>query len=159
MEQCVYITVLLPPSLAALADLGGRDHRQQCRWAGHTYLMERGDMVCVIPKCVMPTSEQYTALAMFDAYVSSHKSRWFIDPPKMLKNPDWRVATGYIHQAARVIQVQWRKSIICPHYQLCKQRLLQEFCELQKHMPKILANKPNPKPSRNADDRHAPLEQ
>jgi hypothetical protein len=76
----------------------------------------------------------YEILQMFDDDVTRYKKCWFLEHQNSLTKMDWCVKSVVIEESARIIQMQWRRSISCPHYRVCKSRLRREFCELAKTM-------------------------
>ena len=70
------------------------------------------------------------AIDSFDDFLNSRVLKWFwLDSSILLHEQDWRIEKMKINQAAKAIQVQWRRSISCPLYKLCRCRLVREFDE------------------------------
>lgn len=76
------------------------------------------------------------ATSMIHAYNIFHdnffkrKDKIFKDPHKHLNIPDWHHTVLQLDRSTRMIQKQWKLSISCPMFTLCRSRLYKEFHEM-----------------------------
>jgi hypothetical protein len=75
--------------------------------------------------------DAYENLRRFNDIVTRYKPFWFLEHQNTLTKRDWDIKSIAMNESARIIQMQWRKSISCPDYRICKKRLRREFCELK----------------------------
>lgn len=67
----------------------------------------------------------------FHTMFTTNKAQWFMEPHTAIPTADWHVEMKRFQLAANTIQREWRNSISCPFFQLCINRLLREFRDLE----------------------------
>jgi hypothetical protein len=77
-------------------------------------------------KAMSPVA-MHAILTQFHALFNIHKYQWFMTPKSCLIVPDWCQKALQINYSARRIQTSWRRSISCPWYSICINRLIAEY--------------------------------